>query len=307
MADTVYDYFESTYPDPEEAYARLSDYFHYKSIFENEKESERKQILNPSFLEQIERYLYNFEEQPEHMAFWDAPIDELKRINEELFGASGVWASQARIFARSRIIVPTVAACRTSALNSIKRGQFLKSTDPSNQVVLANAVCERIISIAKSLKQADDYFATPVCDPRAVCSDIAGAILRASSLAADLGGANNGNNPNNGNKLCIAIASDMLNESPGVSTTSILNSKHVAKTATSLESAKATGVKAARSVGIRFPSDVSIRVVIVGIGTGQNPLPLDRNSYLLAYWEGFLTQSGVRQTDQAQSLNQTCS
>ena len=80
MADTVYDYFESTYPDPEEAYARLSDYFHYKSIFENEKESERKQILNPSFLEQIERYLYNFEEQPEHMAFWDAPIDELKRM-----------------------------------------------------------------------------------------------------------------------------------------------------------------------------------------------------------------------------------
>jgi hypothetical protein len=225
----------------------------------------------------------------------------LKRINEELFGASGVWASQAKIFARSRIIVPTAAACRSSALNSIKRGQFLKSTDPSNQAVLASAVCERIISIAKSLKQADDYFATPVCDPKAVCSDIAGAIYRASSLAADLGGANNGN------KLCIAIASDMLNESPGVSTTSILNSKHVAKTATSLESAKATGARAANSVGIRFPSDVSIRVVIVGIGTGQNPLPLDRNSYLLAYWEGFLTQSGVRQTDQAQSLNQACS
>jgi len=225
----------------------------------------------------------------------------LKRINEELFGASGVWASQAKIFARSKIIVPTSSACRSSALNSIKRGQFLKSTDPSNQAVLASAVCERIISIAKSLKQADDYFATPVCDPKAVCSDIAGAIYRASSLAADLGGANNGN------KLCIAIASDMLNESPGVSTTSILNSKHVAKTATSLESAKATGAKAANSVGIRFPSNVSIRVVIVGIGTGQNPLPLDRNSFLLAYWEGFLTQSGVRQTDQAQSLNQACS
>jgi len=225
----------------------------------------------------------------------------LKRINEELFGASGVWASQAKIFARSKIIVPTSSACRSSALNSIKRGQFLKSTDPSNQAVLASAVCERIISIAKSLKQADDYFATPVCDPKAVCSDIAGAIYRASSLAADLGGANNGN------KLCIAIASDMLNESPGVPTTSILNSKHVAKTATSLEQAKATGARASQSVGVRFPSDVAIRVVIVGIGTGQNPLPLDRNSYLLAYWEGFLTQSGVRQTDQAQSLNQACS
>jgi len=225
----------------------------------------------------------------------------LKRINEELFGASGVWASQAKIFARSTIIVPTAATCRPSTLNAINRGQFLKSTDAGNKAVLASAVCERVISIAKSLKQADDYFATPVCDPRAVCSDIAGAIYRASSLAADLRGANNGN------KLCIAIASDMLNESPGVSATSILNSKHVAKTATSLESAKATGARAAQSVGIRFPSDVSTRVVIVGIGTGQNPLPLDRNSYLLAYWEGFLTKSGVRQTDQAQSLNQACS
>jgi hypothetical protein len=225
----------------------------------------------------------------------------LKLINAELFGVSGVWASQAKIFARSKIVAPTAAACRTSTLNSINKGPFLKNTDASNKAVLASAVCERIISIAKSLKQADDYFATPACDPSAVCSDIAGAVYRATSLAADLGGTNNGN------KLCIAIASDMLNESPGVSTTSILNSKHVAKTASSLESAKATGARAANSVGIRFPSDVSTRVVMVGIGTGQNPLPLDRNSYLLAYWEGFFTQSGVRQTDQAQSLNQACS
>ena len=225
----------------------------------------------------------------------------LKKINEELFGASGVWASQAKIFAGSRIVVPTASACRSSTLNSINRGQFLKSTDASNKAVLASAVCERAISIAKSLKQADDYFATPVCDPRAVCSDIAGAVYRASSLAADLRSANNGN------KLCIAIASDMLNESPGVSTTSILNSKRIALKATTLESAKTTGAKAAQSVGIKFPSGVSTRVVLVGIGTGQNPLPLDRNSYLLAYWEGFFTQSGVKQTDQAQSLNQACS
>lgn len=229
----------------------------------------------------------------------------LKRINEELFGASGVWASQAKIFESSRIVVPTVTACRTSTLNSIKRGQFLRSTDSSNQAVLASALCERLISVAKSLKQADDYFAKPVCDPRAVCSDIAGAIYRSSSLAADLGGQSTGTDSRN--QLCIAIASDMLNESPGVSTTSILNSKHSALKASTLEKARATGVAAARTVGIRFPSNVSTRVVMVGIGTGQNPLPLDRNSFLLAYWEGFFTQSGVKQTDQAQSLNQACS
>jgi hypothetical protein len=225
----------------------------------------------------------------------------LKKINEELFGLSGVWASQAKIFARSKIVVPTAASCRPSALNSINKGSFLRNTDASNKAVLASAVCERVISIAKSLKQADEYFATPVCDPRAVCSDIAGAIYRATSLAADLGGANNGN------KLCIAIASDMLNESPGVSTTSILNSKHSALKAATLEQARATGAAAAKTVGIKFRSDVSTKVVMVGIGTGQNPLPLDRNSFLLAYWEGFFTQSGVKQTDQAQSLNQACS
>jgi len=225
----------------------------------------------------------------------------LKKINDELFGLSGVWASQAKIFDRSRIVVPTAASCRPSTLNSINKGSFLRNTDASSKAVLASAVCERVITIAKSLKQADEYFATPVCDPRAVCSDIAGAIYRATSLAADLGGANNGN------KLCIAIASDMLNESPGVSTTSNLNSKHIALRASSLEQARATGAAAAKTVGIKFRSDVSTKVVMVGIGTGQNPLPLDRNSFLLAYWEGFFTQSGVKQTDQAQSLNQACS
>jgi hypothetical protein len=99
----------------------------------------------------------------------------------------------------------------------------------------------------------------------------------------------------------------MLNESPGVSRKSVLNSEHIALTATTLEKAKAAGISAAKLVGIKFPAEVETRVVMVGIGTGQSPLPLDRNSFLLAYWEGFFTQSGVKQTDQAQSLNQACS
>jgi hypothetical protein len=222
----------------------------------------------------------------------DARLD---RITEELFGESGAWTSQARIFTRSTITVPTSAACRSSTINSINKGSFLKSTDPSNKAVLAGAICERLISIAKSLKQADDYFSKPVCDLRAVCSDL--ALQKKDKV----------NGKEVKNKLCIAIASDMLNESPGVSTTSVLNSKRVALSATSPEKAKESGAAASRAVGVQFHPEVSTRVVMVGIGSGPKPLPLDRNSYLLAYWEGFFTQSGVKQTDQAQSLNQACS
>jgi hypothetical protein len=241
--------------------------------------------------------------------FPNSTDSRLKRITEEIFGDSGVWASQARIFARSTIVVPTSAVCRTSTLNAINRGSFLRNTDQQNKNVLASAICERVISIAKSMNQANSYFSSPVCDPKAICSDIAGAIYRATNLATDLAGADmdtvNGRPVQN--KLCIAIASDMLNESPGVSRTSVLNSKHIALTATTLERAKAAGMSAAQLVGIRFPTGIQTRVVMVGIGTGQNPLPLDRNSYLLAYWEGFFTQSGVKQTNQAQSLSQACS
>lgn len=233
----------------------------------------------------------------------------LKKITDELFGESGAWASQAKVFSRSKVIVPTLSACKSSAIGSINKRQFLKNTDTNSKNVLAEAICEGVISISKGLKQADEYFSKPVCDAKAVCSDIAGAIYRSTSLAADLAG--QGKDKIKGkevkNKLCIAIASDMLNESPGVAASSPLNSGRVARVSQTPEKAKASGVAAAKTVGVKFTSDVDVRVVMVGIGTGANPLPLDRNSYLLAYWEGFFSASGVKQTNQGQSLNQACS
>ena len=208
----------------------------------------------------------------------------LERITDELFGESGAWASQAKIFTRSKIVVPAVADCRRSTINAINKGQFLSSTDEKNKTVLAGAICERVISIAKSLKQADDYFSKPVCDPKAVCSDIAGAVYRATSLAADLASQKpdlvNGKEVKS--KLCIAIASDMLNESPGMSSSSVLNSKQVALKAATEAKAKESGMAAAKAVGIKFPAEISTRVVMVGIGTGSNPIALERNSYLLS-------------------------
>jgi hypothetical protein len=233
----------------------------------------------------------------------------LEKIASELFGDSGTWAGQAKIFTRSKIVIPSAAACNKSTLNSINKGSFLRNTDEQNKLVLSDAICGKIISIAKNLKQADDYFSKPVCDKRAICSDIAGAIYRSTNLAADL--ASQKRDTVNGKdvapRLCIAIASDMLNESPGMSPTSKLNSKRIAMTATSLAKAKSAGIDAAKSVGISFPADVAVRAVMVGIGSGPNPIALDRNSYLLSYWEGFWTASGVKETNQAQSLNQACS
>lgn len=241
--------------------------------------------------------------------FPDSTDKRLKAITNELFGDNGPWAGQAKIFTRSKIVVPTAVACKKSTLNSINKGSFLRNTDEQNKTVLSDAICSKIISISKNLKQADDYFSKPLCDKKAICSDIAGAIYRSTNLAADL--ASQKRDRVNGKevapKLCIAIASDMLNESPGMSQTSKLNSKKISLTASSLADAKSAGVAAAKSVGISFPSEVAVRAVMVGIGSGPNPIALDRNSYLLSYWEGFWTASGVKETNQAQSLNQACS
>jgi hypothetical protein len=241
--------------------------------------------------------------------FPDSTDKRLKAITNELFGENGPWAGQAKIFTRSKIVIPTAAVCKKSTLNSINRGSFLRNTDERNKVVLSDAICGKIIKIAKNLKQADDYFSKPLCDKRAICSDIAGAIYRSTNLASDLASQERDriNGKDVAPKLCIAIASDMLNESPGMSQTSKLNSKRIALTAASLEAAKSAGIAAAKSVGISFPSDISVRAVMVGIGSGPNPIALDRNSYLLSYWEGFWTASGVKETNQAQSLNQACS
>lgn len=80
MAETVYEYFQSKYPDPKEAEIQISNYFTFRFEFEHEDADERKLILHPHFLERIERYLYNFEEEPEHIAVWNYPVYGIKKM-----------------------------------------------------------------------------------------------------------------------------------------------------------------------------------------------------------------------------------
>lgn len=242
------------------------------------------------------------------LVFPKSTASRLKMIVEELFGENGAWTVEAKIFTKAKVIAPTPTACKASTIRSINRGTFLRNSDDQKKSVLADSICDKIISIAQNFKIADDYFSKPICKTTAICSDVAGAIFRSTNLAADLAGQKRDKVKGKEviPKLCIAIASDMLNESPGMPKASVLDSKYVATNAKTLDEAKTKGAEAAKSVGIYFPQEITTRVVMVGIGSGPKPIALERNSYLLAYWQGFWTASGVKQTNQAQSLTKAC-
>ena len=237
-------------------------------------------------------------------AFPRSNDSRLKVLDTGFFGDKGVWIDLIKIFEQPRIVPPSAYSCYKSGLAKLNSGDpFLQRAKIEQKKVILDAMCETLIEIAKDLRAADEYFAKSLCDGATSCSDIAGAIYRSTSLAEDLIPENGKPKP----KLCIAIASDMLNYSQGMPRTSNLNSKYVAETAATLEEAKNLGFKAAQSVGVKFPASISTRVVMIGIGSGPNPISLERNSFLLAYWQGFWTSSGVKVSNQSKSLNQACS
>lgn len=238
------------------------------------------------------------------LAFPRSNESRLKVLDTGFFGDKGVWIDLIKIFEQPRIVLPSASSCYKSGLSKLSSGDpFLQRAKIEQKKVILDALCETLIEIATDLKAADEYFAKPLCNSEAICSDIAGAIYRSTSLAQDLIPINGNSKP----KLCIAIASDMLHYSQGMPRTSNLNSKYVAETAATLEDAKQRGSKAAQSIGVKFPTTISTRVVMIGIGSGPNPIALERNSFLLAYWEGFWTYSGVKISNQSRSLNQACS
>jgi hypothetical protein len=238
------------------------------------------------------------------LAFPRSNDSRLKVLDTGFFGDKGVWVDLIKIFEQPRIVPPSASTCLKNGLTKLNSGDpFLQRAKLEQKKVILSVMCEKLIEIAKDLKAADEYFAAPLCSTSATCSDIAGAIYRSTSLAEDLIPESGSTKP----KLCIAIASDMLNYSQGMSKTSNLNSKYVAETAATLKDAKDLGYKAAQSIGVRFPPSIATRVVMVGIGSGPNPIALERNSFLLAYWQGFWTYTGVKNSNQSRSLNQACS
>jgi hypothetical protein len=270
------------------------------SVAENSQNSPIFSIVAKSDAKQIWATL--------ELAFGKLNDARLVSFSEELFGSSGVWTVESKILTQDKIIVPSTSACKKSTINSMSRGKLLGRASAQKKDIVADEICKKIIAFAQNFKAADEYFSKPICSTNAKCSDVAGVIFRATSLAADLAGQKKDkiNGKEVKSKLCIAIASDMLHDSPGMTKSSILNSKQVATTAKTLEEAKKIGGEAAKSVGINFSQEITTRAVMVGIGSGPKPIALERNAYLLAYWQGFWAASGVNQTNQEQSLNQAC-
>jgi len=99
----------------------------------------------------------------------------------------------------------------------------------------------------------------------------------------------------------------MLNNFPGMSDKSALNTrKIVLDSAMTAGMAKSLGRQAAEQSGVKFPAQLPVRIFVLGQGTGPNPIPLDKNSILTAYWNGFWEAAGISSSNQIRSLDQAC-
>lgn len=227
----------------------------------------------------------------------------LKEITSDIFGGTGAWTVQSSFLTKQKVIIPSLSTCIDGAINGFKNSQYFNDEPISNQRDIASSVCAMAIKIGNRILQVDNYFKNPKCgintgkSPK-TCSDIIGAIYLATSAAYDL---------KKDSKFCLAIASDMLNESLGVGPNSPLDSRGVAMKVKSAQEARTLGAKAAELAGAKFPKNVEIKVSILGQGTGPRPLPLDKNSYLSAYWDGFWSFAGIKSSNSVRSLDRACS
>lgn len=224
-------------------------------------------------------------------------------IVDDFFGGDGAFTQQARIFSQSIIVPPSKTSCQSSVVKSFQNSQFMNDLDQTSKLSSAKVICGLIIDISKRLQAADTYFLNPKCITiKNSCSDIVGAILNTTYAANDL------YSKNVKSKLCIAIASDMLNNFPGMAENSPLNTRKIVLASTTTgEVAKSLGRQAAEQTGVKYPAQMLVRIYVLGQGTGPNPIPLDKNSILTAYWKGFWDASGIASTNQIRSLDQACS
>jgi hypothetical protein len=227
--------------------------------------------------------------------------ERLDVIVKDIFGGGGPFAKQAQFLKRSTITPPSASDCENSMVNSFRNGQYMGNLELPKKKSAARVFCSTLIGFGKRIIATDHYLVNPDCGSSTACSDIAGAILKTNYAAMDA------YQLNHQSKFCVAIASDMLNNYPGMAADSPLNSQKIALSAISQQQAKAKGIEAANAVGIRFPKGMKVRVSIMGQGSGSKPLPLEKNSMLTAYWQGFWEGAGINSSNQVRSLDQACS
>lgn len=225
----------------------------------------------------------------------------LSAIVEDVFGGQGAWTQNAKIFTSSKLVSPSRKNCEQSVLKSFRTASYMNDLNSVSKNSAAGTICGLTISISNRIIAADKYFEESECTDQHSCSDIVGAILRTTYSAQDL------STLSPKSKMCIAIASDMLNNYPGISSMSSLNSRRVALESSSQGEAKSEGKTAAEETGIKFPAGMAVRVSVLGQGTGSKPIPLDRNGILSAYWSGFWESAGIKVSNQTRSFDRACS
>ena len=222
----------------------------------------------------------------------------MRDIYKDFFGGSGVYRELVEKYIQDEtILTPSNVECENSAEENLKQGLFMDNVTPSIRTQATKEVCTIVSKLSNGIKKADAIFlASPKCN-RGGCSDVVGAVKVAAAVARDLSKVRNA-------KLCIAIASDMLNNSPQITKTGPWNTLYAINKSATLLDAEKNGEIVASQSGILFSSKVKIRVNVIGQGGGSNFNP-ELSSKLDAYWNGFWKTVGLQNRQQS-SLDQAC-
>jgi len=159
--------------------------------------------------------------------------ERLDVIVKDIFGGGGPFAKQAQFLKRSTITPPSASDCENSMVNSFRNGQYMGNLELPKKKSAARVFCSTLIGFGKRIIATDHYLVNPDCGSSTACSDIAGAILKTNYAAMDA------YQLNHQSKFCVAIASDMLNNYPGMAADSPLKSQKIALSAISQQQAKA--------------------------------------------------------------------
>ncbi len=217
----------------------------------------------------------------------------MKPIFADFFGGNGAFPILVDEFILDEAPVATKEKCEKRALSIFEQGQFMKNVPPNLKKQGSVEVCKVILKAQLGLEKADQLLLQGTSCGK-MCSDVVGVIKKAAAAARDLG---------NGGKLCLAIASDMLNNSKSVPPGSVWLTLPTIKKAPSEEEAKAAGETVARQSGIFFPSRVKVRVEIIGQGGNMDP---SLSSKLNAFWAGFFDKVGIKNRGLTDSLDKAC-
>lgn len=227
----------------------------------------------------------------------------LKAISEDFFGSTGTYTLLVAEYAlQNELTTPSIADCQKRANLQFSKGNFMDNVSPSLRSDASKETCRVLIKLLKGVKSADDLFKANKCAKNTACSDVIGAVKRTVAVTADLARTAT---PKNSPKLCVAIASDMLNAYPGMSATSAWHTVNAVKKSASASEAEALGRQVAEEASIKFNPKVQIRVEVIGQGASRG-FPRELTSKLDSYWSGFWTTAGIKTSSQRASLDQAC-